>query len=70
MRLSGGHKMVVKSNTTNATLAATRRLEKVIESHRSYFSDWRSDKFDKPAGKQEDTQRVPPHNDKKKSNNS
>lgn len=62
--------MVVKSNTTNATIAATRRLEKVIESHRSYFSDWRSDKFDRPAIRQEDTQHVPPRNDEKKSTNS
>jgi hypothetical protein len=57
--------MVVKSNTTNATLAATRRLEKVIESHRSYFSDWRNDKFDRSPNKQEDTRHLPSHvNDK------
>ena len=43
----GGHKMVVKSNVGNATQVATRRLEKVIESHRTYFSEWRSDRFDR-----------------------
>lgn len=43
--------MVAKSNTANATFAATRRLDKVIESHRTYFSDWRSEKFDRSASK-------------------
>lgn len=39
--------MVVKSNASIATNAATKRLEKVIDSHRSYFSEWRSEKFDR-----------------------
>lgn len=41
--------MVVKSNAANATQAATRRLEKVIESHRKYFSEWRSNRFDRSS---------------------
>lgn len=39
--------MVVKSNASIATQAATKRLEKVIDSHRLYFSEWRSEKFDR-----------------------
>lgn len=37
--------MAVKSSKANATHAATKRIEQVIDLHRSYFSDWRSDKF-------------------------
>lgn len=43
----GGHKLAVKSNNAAATQHAAQRLEKVIESHRSYFSEWRSDKFER-----------------------
>lgn len=43
----GGHKLVVKSNSAAATQHAAQRLEKVIESHRSYFSEWRSSKFER-----------------------
>lgn len=43
--------MVVKSSTSIATQAATKRLEKVIESHRSYFSEWRSEKFSRADDK-------------------
>ena len=49
--------MVVKSNTANATEAAARRLDRVIESHRSYFSDWRSDRFDRSSDDENTTQR-------------
>ncbi|WEX86865.1 hypothetical protein PZN02_003202 [Sinorhizobium garamanticum] len=45
--------MVAKSNKANATQAAARRLEKVIASHRIYFSDWRSHKFDEGSSSRE-----------------
>lgn len=45
--------MVVKSNTATAAMVATRQLEKVIASHRSYFSEWRSNKFDQPESVRE-----------------
>jgi len=44
--------MVAKSNRSDATQHATQRLEKVIESHRSYFSEWRSTKFERPNDEQ------------------
>jgi hypothetical protein len=39
--------MVAKSTSPNAAQAASDRLEKTIASHRSYFADWRSEKFDR-----------------------
>lgn len=39
--------MVAKSNSAAATQHAAQRLERIIDSHRSYFSEWRSDKFDR-----------------------
>lgn len=60
--------MVVKSNASIATNAATKRLEKVIDSHRSYFSEWRSEKFDRSnslsdkAVKTENNANTPLHN--------
>lgn len=49
--------MVVKSNASIATQAATKRLEKVIDSHRLYFSEWRSEKFDRSVRREENEQK-------------
>lgn len=45
--------MVAKSIKATAAQRATQRLDEVITSHRDYFAQWRSTKFDRSPPKEE-----------------